>query len=86
MEWENYKVEIFWKVCTPSFFHGALDYFSTFFLHQMTPLHLAAESDRIKMVNYLVEQRADVNIQDHNGVIIFGHTMSLSFLFPGCLV
>ena len=36
----------------------------------MTPLHLAAESDRIKMVHYLVEQEADINIQDDNGVII----------------
>ena len=36
----------------------------------MTPLHLAAESGRIKMVNYLVEQGADVNIQDNNGVLI----------------
>ena len=52
----------------------------------MTPLRLAAESDRIKMVNYLVEQGADINTQDDNGVMIFGHTMSLSFLFPGSLV
>ena len=36
----------------------------------MTPLHLAAESDRIKMVKYLVEKKADINIQDDNGVII----------------
>ena len=49
----------------------SLDCFSIFlFLHQMTPLHLAAESGRIKMVNYLVEQGADVNIQDNNGVLI----------------
>ena len=40
------------------------------FLQQMTPLHLAAESDRIKMVKYLVEREADINIQDDNGVII----------------
>ena len=36
----------------------------------MTPLHLAAESGRIKMMNCLVEQGADVNIQDDNGVTI----------------
>ena len=40
-----------------------------FFLHQITPLHLAAESGHIKMVNCLVEQGADTNIQDNNGVI-----------------
>ena len=40
------------------------------FLHQITALHLAAESGRIKMVNYLVEQGADINIQDENGVIM----------------
>ena len=49
-------------------FRWVLDY--VLFLHQVTPLHLAAESDRIKMVNYLVEQEADINIQDDNGVII----------------
>ena len=34
----------------------------------MTPLHLAAESARIKIVEYLVDKGADVNIQDCNGV------------------
>ena len=34
----------------------------------MTPLHLAAESGRVKIVNYLVEQGADINIQDDIGV------------------
>ena len=38
----------------------------------MTPLHLAAESSRIKIVDYLVDQGADVNIQDDNGVTICG--------------
>ena len=48
-----------------------LDYFSIFFvLHQMTPLHLVAESGCIKIVKYLIEQRADVNNQDNDGVII----------------
>ena len=36
----------------------------------MTPLHLAAESGRIKILNYLVDKGADINIQDDNGVII----------------
>ena len=49
----------------------SLDYFIIFFfLHQMTPLHLVAESGCIKIVKYLVEQKADVNNQDNNGVII----------------
>ena len=34
----------------------------------MTPLHLAAESGRVKIVNYLVEQGAGINIQDGIGV------------------
>ena len=38
-------------------------------LHQMTPLHLAAESNRIKMVECLLEQGVDINIQDDNEVI-----------------
>ena len=40
----------------------------------MTPLHLAAESGRIKVVKYLVERGADINIQDENGVIIYDRT------------
>ena len=40
------------------------------FSHQMTPLHLAAESGRVKILRYLVDQGADINIQDDNGVII----------------
>ena len=36
----------------------------------MAPLHLATESGRIKIVKCLVEQGADINIQDDNGVII----------------
>ena len=36
----------------------------------MTPLHLAAETGRIKIIKYLVEQGADINIQDDNGVSI----------------
>ena len=36
----------------------------------MTPLHLAAEYGYIKMLCYFIEQGADINIQDHKGVII----------------
>ena len=37
-------------------------------LHQMTPLHLAAESGRIKILKYLIDQGIDINLQDDNGV------------------
>ena len=36
----------------------------------MTPLHLAAEIGRIKTLCYVIEQGADINIQDHKAVII----------------
>ena len=50
-------------------------YFSTFFFlfHQMTPLHLAAEGAHIKIVEYLVDQNANINIQDDNGVNTLDH-------------
>ena len=44
--------------------------YSTFFLHQMTPLHSTAKIGHIKVLGYLVEQGADINIQADNGVII----------------
>ena len=35
----------------------------------MTPLHLAAERARVKVVNYLADKEADIiNIQDWDGV------------------
>ena len=34
----------------------------------MTPLHVAAESAWIKIVEYFVDQGTDVNIQDTSGV------------------
>ena len=37
-------------------------------LHQITPLHLAAKGARIKMLKSLVDQGADINIQDNNEV------------------
>ena len=56
-----------------------LAYFDTFFfLHQMTPLHLAVESNRIKMVECLLDREADMNLQDDNEVIL--HTNAESAL------
>ena len=35
----------------------------------MTPLHVAAQrGDRISIMEYLVDQGADINIKDDNGV------------------
>ena len=46
---------------------------------QMTTLHLAAETARIRMVNYLVEQGAGINIQDYLGVLyVTIHTSAAS--------
>ena len=39
----------------------------------MAPLHLAVESNRIKMVKCLLDHKADYNTQDDNEVIIL-HT------------
>ena len=36
----------------------------------MTPLHLAAESDSIIILNYLCDKGADINIQDNDGVCL----------------
>ena len=36
----------------------------------MTPLHLAAKSGHVKVLNYLVGKGADIDIQDDKGVII----------------
>ena len=36
----------------------------------MTPLHFAAKSGHIKIVNYLCDEGADINIQDNDGVIL----------------
>ena len=41
-----------------------------FSLYQMTPLHLAAERGSIRIVKYLVEQGAEINIRDNNGVSV----------------
>ena len=48
-----------------------MSYFCILFpLHQLTPLHLAAERGRYNLVKYLVDQGADVNIQDLHGVML----------------
>ena len=40
----------------------------------MTPLHLAAEGACIKIVEYLLDQEANTNIQDDNGVNTHDHS------------
>ena len=53
---------------TPNFLDRSQ--FNYFFLHQMTHLHSAAKIGHIKVLGYLVEKGADINIQADNGVII----------------
>ena len=36
----------------------------------MTPLHVAAERGYVKIVDYLADKGADINIQDKKGVIM----------------
>ena len=43
----------------------------------MTPLHLAVESNCIEMVECLLDQGADINIQDDNEVIL--HTNAVDY-------
>ena len=43
----------------------------------MTPLHLAVQSNRTKMVECLVDQGADFNLQDENKVIL--HTYAVDY-------
>ena len=46
----------------------------------MTLLHLAVENNRIKMVECLLDQEADINLQDDNEVIL--HTrMIMNFTY-----
>ena len=37
-------------------------------LHQMTPLHVAAEVARYQVVDYLIDQKADIEGKAKNGV------------------
>ena len=43
----------------------------------MTTLHLAAENGRIEMVNCLLDQGADINIQDDNSVSLLADYFEL---------
>ena len=43
----------------------------------MTPLHLAVQSNRFKMVECLLEQGADIDLQDDNEVI--SHTNAVDY-------
>ena len=43
----------------------------------MTPLHLAVESNHIEMVECLLDQRADINVQDDNEVNL--HTNAVEY-------
>ena len=42
----------------------------------MTPLHLAAESGHVKVVNYLCDEGAHMNIQDNDGVILIAYRLA----------
>ena len=56
-----------------------LAYLGTFFsLHQMAPMHLAVERNCIKIVECLLDQGADVNLQDDKEVIL--HTNAIDYL------
>ena len=44
----------------------------------MTPLHLAVERGRIKIVECLLDQGADIDIQDSSEVIL--HTNAVGYL------
>ena len=59
----------------------------------MTPLHVAAGKARIRIVDYLIDQKADVNFQDLNkvnipyteylsqGKILQNHTLFRGYIF-----
>ena len=45
------------------------NYFCVFLsLHQRTPLHIAATEGREKTVEFLIEEKARIDIQDNEGV------------------
>ena len=51
----------------------------------MTPLHLAAEKARVKVIEYLVGREADIiNIQDLNGVNILCVTVLMMKAYTVC--
>ena len=43
-------------------------------LHQITALHIAAERGHIKIVEYLADKGADIDIQDKNGVSVHDYS------------
>ena len=52
----------------------------------MTPLHLAAECGYIKIVNYLCDEGADINIQENDEVNLYAGRLANKFelaSFPG---
>ena len=57
---------------------------STVFSLQQTPLHVAASHGHCNIVEYLVQQGADVSIKDNNGVSVtmlpMNYDLSLSFI------
>ena len=50
----------------------------------MTPLHLAAEGNRIKMVECLLDQGADINLQDDDEVILYTNVLDYSEIAGKC--
>ena len=66
-------IECFFLLLFQYFFVSLL-YFTSYLVYFLsTRQHLAAEGGRIKVVKHLVEQGADINMQDDNGVIICDH-------------
>ena len=49
-------------------------YFVVSSLRQITPLHVAAERGHTRIVEYLVDKRAHIDIQDKNGVIVHDYS------------
>ena len=57
-------------LCTKLEVSWFLVYFGPFSFYQMTTLHLAVESNDVRMVKCLLDQAADINFQDKNEVIL----------------
>ena len=57
-----------------------------FSLHQMTALHFAAESNHIKMVECLLDQGAEIDIQDDNEVILHINAVDYFELAGRCCI
>ena len=60
-------------------FHNAsleVTWFQAYFssLHQITPLHVVAERGHTRIVEYLVDKGAQIDIQDKNGVIMHDYS------------